>query len=269
MEIVKTVKEQITDFLGKCEEVKNCKFIMATTRIKDLLKSIVNSPELYELFNTVAANFDYNAAKQQAFLEVDSAFYGNSRIVLPDTVGDRLAFIFCLLVEIDRNDVNLNVFLQKFYPKDGSYYASYHLFCDEVIGSLENIICDIYSKELAEVEPIMIEAAPAVEELPETVETDEADDAKAMDSDTIMLLNAVSIMIVSERDNIEASVLEEDEKLAGSIILNALLEAVKNGDATMIQALTCGYNYFAQQNQFISQTFNELFEALGSYIDAL
>lgn len=271
MEAVKIVKEQITDFLSKCEEVRNCKFIMATTRIKDLLKSIVNSPELYELFNTVASNFDYNAAKQQAFLEVDSAFYGNSRVVLPETVGDRLAFIFCLLVEIDRNDINLNVFLQKFYPKDGSYYASYHLFCDEVIGSLENIICDIYSQELAFSEPPMIEETSetvssigTAESEPETVEY-----KKSMSPDAVTRLNAVCILIVSERDNIEASVLEEDEKTAGCLILNSLLDAVKNGDVALIQSLTCGYNYFALQNSFISQTFNDMFEAIANFIDAL
>lgn len=263
MEIVKTVKEQITDFLEKCEEVRNCKFIMATTRIKDLLKSIVNSPELYELFNTVASNFDYNAAKQQAFLESDSAFYGNSRVVLPDTVGDRLAFIFCLLVEFDRNDINLNVFLQKFYPKDGSYYASYHLFCDEVIGSLENIICDIYSKELASYDPPLLVDAPQVEQIPEVTED------RAMSADKIMLLNAVSMLIANERDNIEASSLEGDEKTAGLLILSSLHDAVQNGDISLIQSLSCGYNYFASQNSFISQTFNDLIEALGSYVDIL
>lgn len=278
MEAVKTVKAQITDFLAKCEDVRNCKFIMATTRIKDLLKSIVNSSELYELFNTVAANFDYNAAKQQAFVDVDSTFYGNSRVILPETVGDRLAFIFCLLVEIDRNDVNLNVFLQKYYPKDGSYYASYHLFCDEVIGSLENIIADIYSQELATIDPLEIENAEKAELIPETVgrvpemseslpQTDE--DKKAISTEVSVLLNAVSILIVSERDNIEASVLEEDEKVAGCLILNSLLDAVKNGDVTLIQALTFGYNYFALQNSFISQTFNDMFVAIGNYIDAL
>ena len=263
MEIVKTVKEQITDFLEKCEEVKNCKFIMATTRIKDLLKSIVNSPELYELFNTVASNFDYNAAKQQAFLEADSAFYGNSRVILPDTVGDRLAFIFCLLVEFDRNDINLNVFLQKFYPKDGSYYASYHLFCDEVIGSLENIICDIYSKELTSFDPPLLVDAPQVEQVPEVGEN------RAVSADKIMLLNAVSMLIANEREDIEASSLEEDEKTAGLLILNSLLDAVQNGDITLIQSLSCGYNYFVLQNSFISQTFNDLIEALGSYVDTL
>ena len=137
---METTITQIKDFLSKCEEVKNCKFIMATTRIKDLLKSIVNSAELYELFNTVAANFDYTAAKQKCL--VDDPAFGHSKVLLPDTIGDRLAFIFCLLVEFDRNDINFNAFLQKYYPKDGSYYASYHLFCDEVIGSLESIICD-------------------------------------------------------------------------------------------------------------------------------
>lgn len=43
-------KEQVLTFLEKCEELKKCKFIMATSKIKDLLKCIVNSPDLYKLF---------------------------------------------------------------------------------------------------------------------------------------------------------------------------------------------------------------------------
>ena len=146
---VESVKSEIIEFLDKCAEVKNCKFIMATTKIKDLLKSIVNSAELYEVFNTVAAKFDYIAAKERCFVE-DKESFGRNKVVLPDTVGERLAFIFCLLVEIDRGEIQINSFLQKFYPKDGSYYASYHLFCDEVIGSLESIIKDIFSQDLVD-----------------------------------------------------------------------------------------------------------------------
>ena len=119
-ESVETTKTQLMDFLDKCEEVKSCKFIMATTKIKDLLKSIVNSAELYELFQTVATNFDYNEAKRKCFIEAQGA-YGESRVALPDTMGERLEFIFCLLVEYDSKANNFNSFFQKYYPKYGSY----------------------------------------------------------------------------------------------------------------------------------------------------
>ena len=105
-------KEQILSFLEKCEELKSCKFIMATTKIKDLLKCIVNCPELYRLFETVTRKFDYPAAKEQCLISVDDGVLPQSYVMLPQTVGARLAFIFCLLVEFDKNTLNFNDFLR-------------------------------------------------------------------------------------------------------------------------------------------------------------
>lgn len=256
-----TAKTQLNDFLNKCEEVRNCKFIMATTKIKDLLKSIVNSADLFELFNTVAANFDYVAAKQRCFVEADGV-YGNSKIVLPDTIGDRLAFIFCLLVEFDRNDLNFNAFLQKYYPKDGSYYASYHLFCDEVIGSLEAIICDIYARELSEGE----EALPAPERMAELPPAPKrsAPDAKAAAS-----LSVVLMLLDGEKESVADSDLGDEEKEAALTILESLSQAVRERDAKTVKALTCGYNYLALYAHFVSEGLSSLFEALGDFVGAL
>ncbi len=241
---METVKAQITDFLTKCEELRNCKFIMATTKIKDLLKAIVNSSELYELFNTVASGFDYPAVKQRCFKE------GNRcRVVLPDTVGERLAFIFCLLVEFDRNDINFNAFLQKYYPKDGSFYSSYHLFCDEVIGGLESIICDVFAKELEEEDRPQITARafrPAL---------------KAPAGS-----NLASILISAECEAVAAAPIAEDDKEAARAILNSLAEAVENGDYQLIKSLTCGYNYFMLYTNFVSDSVAELFDELGELV---
>ena len=272
---METVKTQLTDFLNKCEEVKNCKFIMATTKIKDLLKSIVNSAELYELFNTVAANFDYIAAKQKCFKEADGA-YGQSKVVLPDTVGDRLAFIFCLLVEFDRNDINFNVFLQKYYPKDGSYYASYHLFCDEVIGSLGMIICDIYARELAEPEERTAIAQGTQEQLPPPAPEISAaftapapEPLPALNPAAASLLNTVCMLIDSEKASVENSELPEEDKDNALSILDSLMLAVRAGDAPLIKSLTGGYNYFAMCNVFVSDSLAVMFEAISGYIAAL
>ncbi len=266
VKIVEDIKTQLTDFLNKCEEVKNCKFIMATTKIKDLLKSIVNSAELYELFNTVAANFDYIAAKQKCFVEAEGV-YGNSKVVLPDTVGDRLAFIFCLLVEFDRNDINFNAFLQKYYPKDGSYYASYHLFCDEVIGSLQMIICDIYQKELQE--PVQaLPESEAVAQIPlSTPQT--APQVASPDASSAALINTICMLIESEKENLQETELSEEDKEAARSMLTSLAAAVRGGDKKLIKSLTCGYNYFVMQTVFVSGTLSALFEAVGNYLSTL
>lgn len=253
---MESVKSQVTDFLNKCEEIKNCKFIMATTKIKDLLKSIVNSAELYEVFNTVASKFDYIAAKERYFIDADDS-YGRSRIALPDTRGDRLAFIFCLLVEIDRGDIQINAFLQKYYPKDGSYYASYHMFCDEIITSLENIIADIFAQDLARPEPERIEyERKAISE-------------KSVDSDTIAKINAICMLIAQELDFIVSSPLSEDDKDAAATILTQLAMAVKARDEENINALTYGYNYFVMHTKEVSKGVNMLFDEIGGFVNSI
>lgn len=273
-----TTKAQLTDFFNKCEEVKNCKFIMATTKIKDLLKSIVNSAELYELFNTVAANFDYIAAKQKCFVEADGV-YGNSRVILPDTVGDRLAFIFCLLVEFDRDEINFNLFLQKYYPKDGSYYASYHLFCDEVIGSLEALVADVFSRELQEEQP----AQPALPESVQSVQPQIQAQPQvqipqparpALPSATpnlqaAALINTICMLIDSELESLESSALAEEDKESARCMLESLALAVRAGDPQLIKSLTCGYNYFVMQTMLVTESLSPLFEAVGNYLSLL
>ena len=264
---METTKTQLKGFLNKCREVRNCKFIMATTKIKDLLKAIVNSADLYELFNTVAANFDYVAAKQTCFVEAEGG-YGNSKLVLPDTIGDRLAFIFCLLVEFDRNDINFNAFLQKYYPKDGSYYASYQLFCDEIIGSLEVIICDIYAEELSEGEHPEALPAPAKQaQLPPAGA--QKPTVKAPGAKIAASVNTVCMFIESEKESVEDSDLGDEEKEAARTILESLSAAVRAGDAQNIKALICGYNYLVMSTEFVSDTLSALFESLGDLVGSL
>lgn len=153
-------KEEIIDFLNKCEQLKKSKFILATSHITDILRSIVNSAALYELFSVVTADFDYISAKRKHLITQYEGVLAGSYLVLPDTIGDRLAFIFCLLVEFNHNTINFNDFLRQFFAEDGSYYSSFHKFCDKVISSLQNIIIEIFSDELIEEEK-QVQIAPA------------------------------------------------------------------------------------------------------------
>lgn len=243
-----TTKEQVTAFLEKCEELKQCKFIMATTKIKDLLKCIVNSPELYGLFNAVTKNFNYIEQKSKCLVTADDGISIKSCVMLPQTVGQRLAFIFCLLVEFDRGTLGFNEFLQKYFREDGSYFAGYQAFCATIISSLEEVIKQVFKEQLSEEWHI--------------------DDAQS-NAKRVNLLNAISLSIEAEKRFVFESLIPEEEKDNAYKILDALSEAVRYGDEDMIDALICGYNYFVLYYRCVSDGISPLIETLAEYENTL
>lgn len=244
------VAQEVNNLLDKCEEMRKCKFIVAPTKIKDMLKCIVNSAELHHLFATVTKDFDYLAAKNNYFITTNDGIVSRSYIVLPETMGDRLAFIFCLFVEFDRDSINFNNFLRKYFYEDGSYFASYQAFCDLILGSLEQIIEDIYANELSAAQKAVDEAEAA-----ETVPYSEK--ARA--------LSAISLSIAHEKKYVFESSLSSDDKEAGLNMLTELEKAVKDGKGKLIEALMCGYKYYIISNGIVSGGIQSLFDLIKDY----
>lgn len=237
-----STKEQALLFLEKCDELKKCKFIMATSKIKDILKCIVNSPDLYRLFETVTKDFSYPEYKKKCLVTTDDGIMRKSCVVLPQTVGQRLAFIFCLLVEIDKDTINLNDFLQIYFREDGSYFASYQSFCKNIIGSLEDLIRQVFKEQLALPEP-RAEISPSRGNL----------------------LSEISLTTEEEKRFVSGSALPDEDKENGLKILDALFFAVRDRDVERIDALICGYNYFVLYNKCVSDGIASLIEALGEF----
>ena len=235
-------KEQVLSFLDKCEELKSCKFIMATTKIKDLLKCIVNCPDLYRLFETVTNGFNYLEAKSQCLLTVNDGIFTRSYVVLPQTVGQRLAFIFCLLVEFDKDNINLNDFLRQYFPEDGSYFASYQAFCNTVIKGLQDCISQVFREEIA-----LIQAA-----------SDESSHKKEISS-------ALGASLSQEIDFISKSQIADEEKENGLKMLTTLAKNLKAGNVENIDALICGYSYFVLNNKCVSEGIAEIIELIEAY----
>lgn len=235
------VKEQILSFIDKCEELKSCKFIMATTKIKDLLKCIVNCPELYRLFEAVTKDFDYPEVKSQCLVTYDDGVLPQNFVVLPKTLGHRLAFIFCLLVEFDKGTINFNDFLRQYFPEDGSYFASYRAFCNLVIKSLQECILQVFKEQLAEY------------------------NYNEPNAKTAEIISALDLAISQEREFVSQSTLSQADKENGMKILSMLIVAVKNKNEELIDALICGYNYFALHLKCVSDGIAELIQLLEAF----
>jgi len=244
-------KEQVLTFLSKCEEFYKCKFIMATTKIKDLLKCIVNSPELYRLFEAVTKNFNYPEAKKSCLITANDGIFEKSYVSLPQTVGQRLAFIFCLLVEFDKNSINFNDFLSKYYPEDGSFVAGYHSFCNTIIKGLQDAISQVFKDVLA---------APDEEKPSAAVQPN---------SRRAELISILNLAVKEEMQFVEQSGIPEADKEGGIKMLLQLDGAIKAGNEELVNALICGYNYFVLYHGSYSEGIRALIEAIGLYEQTL
>lgn len=239
---MKSTKEQVLEFLEKCDELTKCKFIMATTKIKDLLKCIVNSPDLYGLFDKVTKDFNYPEQKAKCLIGGSVSFPG--KVILPQTVGQRLAFIFCLLVEFDRDTLNLSDFLQMYFHEDGSYFESYKAFCDTIIVGLADLIKQVFKDQLNDAENVT-----------------EDNGAK---SEKLSLLSTIALTVEAEKDFISGAA-PNDEREGAIKMLNALVLAVRQENEELIDALICGYNYYVLYNHCVSDNIASLIESIAEF----
>lgn len=226
-------------FFTACDELITGKFILADTKIGELLRSIATSEDLTRLFAAVTDGFDYPAAKK-AYLKFPvkgGAMRGEA--YLPAERTELLAFVFCLLVEFDSGAVKFNDFLLRYFYEDGSYTASYGLFADRVIRPFRDIVRECF---------------PAVNEFGSAEARRRRDESK---------LERLSEKISLERARVAGLTLGKEDAVAAEMILNELYAAVGRGDITELKALLCGYLYFLQVADCSDANSDEIFQIAG------
>ncbi len=203
--------EQVRRFLGICGELADGKYNEAGAKISLLLASIARSRELTGLFTAVTRGFDYPKACETYLRFPASHGAAHGAAFLPGDRGDMLAFVFCLLVELDSGSRKLDDFLLRYFYVDGSYTASYARFADRVIRPFGEIVRVCYREILP----------PAV--------NGDADVAR---------------LIAQERVRLAPFDLPAEEREAAEILLGELSSAAERGDGTAVRALLVGYKYF-------------------------
>ena len=125
--------EEIKDFVFACDNMANSKFILVDKRIGDLLKSIATTKSVYNAIAENMINFNFASAYKFATAK-------NGEITIPE---DRLiAFVFCLLKNIDNGNINVNELLVKHFPSDDDKRSSYVVFCEKTIIPFKNQIVE-------------------------------------------------------------------------------------------------------------------------------
>lgn len=202
---------RIDEFAAQCDAFTNSQYIQAADRIADILMTVAKSRLLYQLFADILKDFDYKATVKECRQEHPS---GVSVIVLPEDERKTAAFMFCLLFDIDSQNINLRDFLLSFFQMgDNNLFNAYSNFINYAVPRFKNAVLEIYAAHYPKETPKPAKKAkPAPRPEPEpTPEVKEPETEEIYDEPEVAPVEKKEPVIENPTDILKAFVTEVSE----------------------------------------------------------
>ncbi len=173
--------EEIQEFLLSIKNMLESKYILIDRRVSDILRAIAETNSVYNLIAECMINFDFASEWRKS---TEGSF-----LKLPDTDPKKIAFIFCLLNNVDDKKIDITVVLERFYSYDLAY-SPYDLFCRNVIVEFRRLILKYLGIEIPQVGRPVVFQAPEIDDQPKKVEIDDFEKLALTLRDLIKFLSA-------------------------------------------------------------------------------
>lgn len=118
-------------FIASINDMLASKYILIDRKISDILLSIADTREVYNVIAECMVNFDFKTEWKLAT--------STNVMKLPSTNEKRISFIFCLLNNIDDKNLDATTVLDRYFSYD-STVSAYDLFCKNIIIEFKNLV---------------------------------------------------------------------------------------------------------------------------------
>lgn len=248
MSITDEERENIIDFYRSCDEMIEGRFILSDTKVSNILKCIVKSEVLYNLYSVCMKDFKFKTILGRCLAE-NSANGGY--FVMPEDEKEIVALVTCLLLEVDKKNINLQTFVtENFFSPDG-YNISYNNFALTILVTYKTAIKNLIGvDENGNVEDVEDIDGEQLEIEEETIETDK--------NTKILLANL--IMNIQELHNgiNDDSKIKYSDKEELLIVLKALDRAVHLEELLIINALLVPLEHSLKKNKKLNKLYENL-----------
>ena len=243
-------KIKLQDFFKACNEMIEGRFILSDTKVSNILKCIVKSEILYNLYSKCMNGFKfaYIFDRSKASNPNNGGYF-----LMPDDEKDIVAFTTCLLLEVDKKTINLQTFVtDNFFSVDG-YNISYNNFALTVLvaykTAVKNLLGINEDGNLQEVDDFEQNQISFDDEEEKTV----ADQGtKILFANLLMNINELQNLINDEYK------LKYDEKEELLIVLKALNRAVHIEDLLIINALLVPLEHMLKKHKKLKLVFENI-----------
>lgn len=121
----------IDRFLLSINNMIESKYILIDRRISDILLSIADTHEVYNLIAECMINFDFKQEWKKATQ--------SNMMKLPANDSKRISFIFCLLNNLDDKNLDATNVLEKYFSYD-RMVSPYEQFCKNIIAEFGRLV---------------------------------------------------------------------------------------------------------------------------------
>ena len=137
-----TGNEEIKKFAELSDNFIQSKYILIDRNISLLLHSAVESSEIYNLIAKSMINFDFVS-------EWKIATENGNSIIYPEDKLKKIAFIFCMLNNIDDRKLDITKVFEHYFGHDKNLMP-YDLFCKTVIVEFKELVLTELGVDLSE-----------------------------------------------------------------------------------------------------------------------
>ncbi len=133
------MNENVEKFLKSCDELINCKFLVAEYKLQKLLQELANTQEVCSLIGECLEQFNRDREFAKSFVQDGNGEY---MFVLPEEEYKVLSLVFCTLVDIDSKKIDLTDFVKRFF---GNADNPYKAFVEAMVVPFRNLIAEAFS----------------------------------------------------------------------------------------------------------------------------
>lgn len=244
---------KIKNFFDACNEMIQGRFILSDIKISKILKAIANSEVLYNLFAEVLSDFKFKEEFENAKTpnKVNGGYFA-----VPEQDEKIVALVFCILLEVDNQKMNLQNFVNDYFYSPEGYNISYSNFSLSVLVPFKNAVLNLLGCN-EDGTPIK-EEEEEVEPEEEEIEEEPNHKQKILFANLRMSLNELLSVIIKSKISYE-----EKEEL--KIIINALFEAIEMESLIIINALVIPLEHMIGKNKQVKFYYNDFKECLVQF----
>lgn len=186
--------KNIENFLMSCQDLIECKFLVAEYKLQKMLQDLANASEICTLVGECLEQFNREREFAKAFVQDGNGEY---MFVLPEEEYKIIALVFCTLMDIDAKKIDFTDFVKRFFGRDENPYT---YFVQSMVVPFRDLLAEAFGYKIkGENLPQNVKNEDSVEDdytTEENEEDDEQDDEE--DSDVFEYAQKIAVQILGQ-----------------------------------------------------------------------
>ena len=248
--------KNIEAFLASCQDLIDCKFLVAEYKLQKMLQDLANASEICSLVGECLEQFNREREFAKAFVQDGR---GDYMFVLPEEEYKIVALVFCTLMDIDAKKIDFTDFVKRFFGKSDDAYG---LFVEAMIVPFRNLIAEAFGYKVQPQEESQPETKEEdyyqpnfMEDLREMDEEDEEEEEGEID--IFEYAQKIAVQILSQLEYAKQDdAVKDAKKICRAIVKTTNLKDYEISEALAFALKSCK----AKQVKFLIKELYELFD---------